>query len=194
MKEIVYANGNLENKLYCLQVDAEGGIEILDEAESGGKGPTHLALLPDHSALLVAHVCSPSADLCSYAKDRDFRSSQYMPDAQNLTCLPLDPETGRLLTKATQDSQAFIPTYTPSQHPRLEAPHVHQIIAREEEVIACDLGCNKVWRLRLGGPDDQSRWVVGGTIEEGLVDGDGPRHAVVHPSGELLSSVAFFAP
>ena len=104
-----------------------------------------------------------------------------------MACLPLDPDTGRFLTDRTQESQAFHPKYTPSpsHHPRLDAAHVHQVIVRDNEVIACDLGCNKVWRVRMGGPEDKSRWVVGGTIEEGLVDGDGPRHAVIHKNGEV---------
>ena len=88
------------------------------------------------------------------------------------------------MTHATVPSQAFQPVYTPSTHPRQDEPHVHQIVVRQREVIACDLGSNKAWRLRLGGEDDKTRWVVCGTIEDGLVDGDGPRHAVVHPNGE----------
>ena len=51
------------------------------------------------------------------------------------------------------------------------------------DVVTCDLGCNKLWRLRQGGEGDSARWVVSGVVD-GFDDGDGPRHAVIHPNGE----------
>jgi 6-phosphogluconolactonase len=177
--------------VYCLRVDQDGGIEVLDEADSGGKGPNHLALWTDHSALLIAHVSvvlhSRLVLTAVSAAGRYTPEQQYNQQGHgSMTCLPLDPDTGRFLTDRAQDSQTFHPVYTPSpsNHPRLEAAHVHQVIVRDNEVIACDLGSNKVWRLRMGGPEDRSRWVVEGTVESGLIDGDGPRHVVIHPNGE----------
>jgi 6-phosphogluconolactonase (cycloisomerase 2 family) len=57
-KDIVYCNGHVEGKVFCLRVDPDGAIEVLDEAVAGGVGPTHLALNQDHTGLLIAHVCT----------------------------------------------------------------------------------------------------------------------------------------
>lgn len=56
LKDIVYSNGHVKGKVFCLRVSADGDIEVLDEATSGGKGPTHLAVNQDYSALLIAHA------------------------------------------------------------------------------------------------------------------------------------------
>ena len=95
--------------------------------------------------------------------------------------MPLSPE-GRFLTNKTEPSHHFNPKYSPLSHPRQESAHAHQVVIHGAEVLVPDLGSNKVWRLRLGGQEDISRWVVNGEIG-GLEDGDGPRHVVVHPNG-----------
>jgi 6-phosphogluconolactonase len=81
----------------------------------------------------------------------------------------------------------------PSPHPRQEAPHAHQVIIlpggqggeaeTETEILTPDLGSDRVLRTRL----------VGDKLEKvgeftGFEQGDGPRHAVVHPKGEFLVS------
>lgn len=50
-------NGWVEGKLFVYRLlDDHGRLELLSEASSGGKGPTHLDILPDGSGMFVAHV------------------------------------------------------------------------------------------------------------------------------------------
>lgn len=55
-KDIIYANGHVDGKVFCIRVNPDGSLEELDEASSGGTGPTHLAVSLDHTSLLIAHV------------------------------------------------------------------------------------------------------------------------------------------
>lgn len=66
----------------------------------------------------------------------------------------------------------------PRVHRRQEAPHAHQIVIHNDEVIVPDLGNNVVWRLRF----EDGKWELAGSVR-GFEDGDGPRHAVLHPNG-----------
>lgn len=109
-----------------------------------------------------------------------------------MAMLPLDPTTGRFAAKATDPAQHFVPSFEKGKwsHPRLDAPHVHQIVIRENnEVLACDLGNNVVWRLAYAPDAAESScpWAVRGKID-GLQDGDGARHAVLHPTRRFIAS------
>ena len=101
-----------------------------------------------------------------------------------LSSLPLDP-AGRFTSKSTDPARRFYPPYTPSSHPRLDAPHVHQVLCNGDEVITCDLGNNVVWRLARDEVAGDGSWLVRGVID-GLAPGDGPRHAVIHPNGKYI--------
>lgn len=48
-----------------------------------------------------------------------------------------------------------------------------------DEIIVCDQGSNKVWRMRYT-PDTGLKLVK--TVDD-FQEGDGPRHAVMHPNG-----------
>lgn len=106
--------------------------------------------------------------------------------------LPLSPTTGRFEARATDTASHFVPSHDRGKwsHPRLDAPHVHQVIVRDDddgglEVLACDLGNNVVWRLEHVAYGNEA-WKVKGQIGSGLKDGDGPRHAVVHPKRQSV--------
>lgn len=58
ISDIVYCNGWVNGKMFCLRVSSDGQMEILDEADTNGVGPTHMAVMRDPSALLIAHVSS----------------------------------------------------------------------------------------------------------------------------------------
>jgi 6-phosphogluconolactonase (cycloisomerase 2 family) len=60
---------------------------------------------------------------------------------------------------------------------------VHQVLVHNDEVITCDLGNNKVWRLTRA--ESGSGWAVKGSIDD-FEPADGPRHAVIHPNGQQL--------
>lgn len=90
------------------------------------------------------------------------------------------------MTAKTIPQHSFFPSFTPKTHERQESPHIHQVVVFKDEIICCDLGNDCVWRLRLGGEEDESRWVVKDVIRD-FEDGDGPRHAVVHPGGQYYT-------
>lgn len=136
-------------------LDDQGRLELLSEVSSGGKGPTHLDILPDGSGMFIAHYVSGT-----------------------VTFHPLD-EQGLFTRQAPLSEHIFTPSHSPLKHHRQEHAHVHQIVLHEEEILVPDLGSNKVWRLKWTG---KSFDVVGEI--SGLEDGDGPRHCVVHPEGE----------
>jgi 6-phosphogluconolactonase (cycloisomerase 2 family) len=110
---------------------------------------------------------------------------QYGQETKGLLAeLPLSPE-GRFLLDATDPTTHFHPKHQKWTHPRLDEPHVHHVMTRGNEVLACDLGTNKVWRLRRGdSTKGEDAWVVNGAVQDGLADGDGPRHAAIHPERE----------
>lgn len=64
-------------------------------------------------------------------------------------------------------------------HNRQEAPHSHQIVIHGDEIIVPDLGSNVVWRLRYS----DGQWETVRSVN-GFEEGDGPRHAVLHPNGK----------
>ncbi|WWD16317.1 hypothetical protein CI109_100743 [Kwoniella shandongensis] len=154
-QDIIYANGHVEGKVFAYRLtDNEGGLELLAEASSGGGGPTHLGVLADGSELLMAHY-----------------------NTGTVTLLPLD-ERGLFKLDSPTPERIYSPPYTPLSHPRQESPHVHQIVIYNDEIIAPDLGSNKVWRLKW---DGKSMSLFGEV--SGLEVGDGPRHVVIHPNG-----------
>jgi len=55
-----------------------------------------------------------------------------------------------------------------------------QVIIHQDEIIVPDQGCNKVYRLRY---DPKSGFELLDTLED-FLEGEGPRHGVVHPNGE----------
>jgi hypothetical protein len=55
----VYSNSWAEGKIFVLRLTISGGdFEVLDSIKSGGKGLNHMAVLPDGSAIIGAHVRS----------------------------------------------------------------------------------------------------------------------------------------
>ncbi|ORX38989.1 Lactonase, 7-bladed beta-propeller-domain-containing protein [Kockovaella imperatae] len=161
--DLIYFNAAGESKLFAGTFDRHGKVTILDEAQQSeeSKGPCHFALAPDNSALIVANYHSG-----------------------NICMLPLN-DNGRFMNAKTEPSLNFTPPHKPVDHPRQTEAHAHQIVVHDGRVLVPDLGSNKVWRIRPGHGDDQSRWVLEGAVE-GFDVGDGPRHVVVHPNGRIL--------
>jgi hypothetical protein len=54
------------------------------------------------------------------------------------------------------------------------------VIIHGDEIIVPDQGCNVVYRLRY---DPKSGFTLFGTLTD-FLEGEGPRHGVVHPSGK----------
>ncbi|OWT36238.1 hypothetical protein C362_05933 [Cryptococcus neoformans Bt1] len=155
LKDLVYVNGWVEGKLFVYRLlDDQGHLELLSEVSSGGKGPTHFDILPNGSGMFIAHYVSGT-----------------------VTFHPLD-EQGLFTSQAPLSEHIFTPSHSPLKHHRQDHAHVHQIVLHKDEILVPDLGSNKVWRLKWVG---ESFDVVNEI--DGLEDGDGPRHCVVHPHG-----------
>ncbi|WVF66070.1 hypothetical protein IAT40_000809 [Kwoniella sp. CBS 6097] len=164
--DIIYSNGWVDNKLFVHRLKGEDGtLELLGEADSGGEGPTHFAILPGEQELAVAHYRSGS-----------------------ISVIPLEP-SGLFSITSPPPQRIYKTTYSPLKHYRQEAPHVHQVVVHNDEILTPDLGANKVWRWKwdasapVEGEGKKGKLELIGEVSEGLEDGDGPRHLVVHPSG-----------
>lgn len=56
LSDVIYANGHVYGKVFALRVtDKEGTLEVMSEAQSGGAGPTHIAVHPQ-AGIVIAHV------------------------------------------------------------------------------------------------------------------------------------------
>ena len=61
--DVVYSNSWAEGKILVLRLKGlAGDFEVLDETETGGKGLNFMAVLPDCSAIVGAHVSKSAVD------------------------------------------------------------------------------------------------------------------------------------
>ena len=61
--DVVYSNSWAEGKIFILRSKGlAGDLEVLDEIETGGKGLNSMAVLPDCSAIVGAHVSKSVVD------------------------------------------------------------------------------------------------------------------------------------
>ncbi|WVQ74628.1 hypothetical protein IAR50_004229 [Cryptococcus sp. DSM 104548] len=141
LRDLVYANQWVDGKMRVYRlVDDQGRLELLREADSGGEGPTHMAILRDASHIVIAHYTSG-----------------------NVTLIPL---TADGLFAASRPSHSWTPPHTPQKHHRQQSPHVHQVVLFEDEIIVPDLGSNTVWRLKWDGQGIEVKGEIGG-FEDG---------------------------
>jgi len=117
--DVVYSNSWAEGKILVLRLKGlAGDFEVLDEIETGGKGLNSMAVLPDCSAIVGAHVSKSivdkalmivwfrECDPCPSVSRRSFRpgsecSSTYRSPFQSATPIQTS-KTGR--TARTSDS------------------------------------------------------------------------------------------
>lgn len=125
----------------------DGALRKISEVPSEGDAPCHLWLAPNGGQLVVANYASGSVG--SFAVGQDGR-----------------------LSAATD-------TYTFSGHgpdsERQAGPHAHQVVGHGDGLLVCDLGTDRVHRLRL---DGHGRFDMAGKPVV-LPPGSGPRHLVV---------------
>ena len=135
------------SQVHSIALGADGTPVLLSSVPSGGDGACHLVLAPDGRRLVVAHYGSGSVS--SVAVGTDGRLSG-----------PVDVHT---FGGSGPDAD------------RQQTPHAHQVVIDGEELLVCDLGTDRVHRLRLGAD--------GGLATAGpptvLPPGSGPRHLVV---------------
>ncbi|KAK6905436.1 hypothetical protein L486_02097 [Kwoniella mangroviensis CBS 10435] len=159
--DLIFSNGWVDNKLIIYRLkSSDGKLEKVAEANTGGEGPTHFAILPDGSEIAVAHYRSGS-----------------------VTVLPLGDDGLFAAASPTQD-RIYKGNYSPKKHWRQEAAHMHQVVLLNGEILIPDLGSNKVYRFKWDSETKNLNLLD--EIQDGFQDGDGPRHLVVHPSGSHL--------
>nr|XP_019048929.1 hypothetical protein I302_02709 [Kwoniella bestiolae CBS 10118]OCF27859.1 hypothetical protein I302_02709 [Kwoniella bestiolae CBS 10118] len=143
-----------------LPAQPNGKLEKVAEANTGGEGPTHFAILPDGSEVVIAHYRSGSASV-----------------------LPLNPD-GLFAASSPTEDRIYKGNYSPKKHWRQEAAHMHQVVLHNGEILIPDLGSNKIYRYKWDTKTKKLDLLE--EIEDGFEDGDGPRHLVVHPNGSHL--------
>lgn len=139
------------SELVCSRLEDDGRLTVLGRRSTTGDSGCHLALTPDGRQVVVAHYGSGTVE--SFALDEDGQLSG--PLGQFVSAAPPGPD-----------------------RERQSAPHAHQVVLdphRPRELLVCDLGTDRVHRLRLE---------VDGALREAttavvLPAGFGPRHLVV---------------
>lgn len=134
-----------------------GELRLLGQMPSGGTLTCHLALSPDEKSLLVANYGSGSVAVFPLAENGAIRSRV----------------------------NAVVLSGSGPVHGRQAGPHAHQVIFDgPDRVLVCDLGSDRVHRFVWSARDRTLTPDAPATLS--LPPGAGPRHACLHPAGELL--------
>ena len=152
--------------VHAFSVGAGGALSPLNRVSSGGADPCHINVSRDGVGVAVANYTGGSV---AFIRRR--------PDG-SLGDVTIDRHQG-----------------TGPRADRQEKAHAHSVdfSARDEVVLSCDLGADRVYMYRRGRMDSDTRSSVA------LEPGSGPRHLALHPSGkyayviaELSNSIAAF--
>ena len=133
--------------LSSLRWDDDGALTLLSTVETAGNGACHVAVSPDGRFAIVASYRSGLLSVIAIAPDGTLSD--------------------------VVDSSQFSGTGPVAD--RQEGPHAHQVVFVGDEVLACDLGGDQIYRLHL---DDRGALVRAGDPLR-LPAGSGPRHLVV---------------
>ncbi len=129
------------------RMDDSGHVERLSGLRTGGDLACHLELSPDLRHLIVANYGSGSVSSVAVGDDGALSGPL---DVLSFTGSGPDPD-------------------------RQESPHPHQALVVDDEVLVCDLGTDRIHRLRI---EESGRFARAGEPMH-LPPGAGPRHAVV---------------
>lgn len=147
-RSLLLATGeNTPGTVSSLRYDADGALVLLSTVEIVGDGACHVAVSADGAYAIVASYVSGSLSTVAIADDGTLST---VVDAVELTG-----------SGPVQDRQ--------------EGAHAHQAVVVGDEVLCCDLGADRIVRLRLTG--DGALETAGDPIP--LPAGSGPRHLVV---------------
>jgi 6-phosphogluconolactonase len=144
------------SEVVCTRVEADGALRVLGRRATGGDFGCHLALSADGSQVVVAHYGSGTVE--TFALDDEGQLAGPLDRFTSTAPLGPDPD-------------------------RQDGPHAHQAVLdphRPGEVLVCDLGTDRVHRLRLH-PDGRLTEAAPALV---LPPGFGPRHLVV--VGDML--------
>ncbi|MGI3780161.1 MAG: lactonase family protein, partial [Janthinobacterium lividum] len=151
------------SEVVCSRLEDDGRLTVLGRSTTRGDDGCHLALSPDGRLAVVAHYGSGTVE--SFALDDGGRVTG--PLGRFVSSAPLGPDPAR------QDG-----------------PHAHQVVLdprRPGEVLVCDLGTDRIHRLRLH-EDGRLAEAAPALV---LPPGFGPRHLVV--AGDTLVVVGELA-
>ena len=141
------------------EVDRRSGkLTLLNQVNSAGAGPCHLAVDSSGRCLLVANYGSGS--VAAFSIGRDGKLSAPVSSVQH------------------RGSSV--------NHQRQEGPHAHFILPDPANrlTLACDLGLDKIMLYRLDPASALLSPVEPSFVS--LSPGSGPRHLVFHPNGRLV--------
>lgn len=140
--------------LSSLRWDDDGALTLLSTVQTTGDAACHVAISPDGRFAIVANYASGV-----------------------LTVIPV-AQTGTL--SEVVDSLELVGTGPVAG--RQDGPHAHQVVFVGDEVLACDLGGDQIYRLRL--TENGALIPAGDPIK--LPAGSGPRHLVVVEEDHLV--------
>jgi len=150
-------DGHSHAAVYSFSIDpGTGALKLLDKADSGGGGATHLALDTASSTLFVANY-----------------------GTGQVTSLPVLSD-GSLGNPVSNDTHAGS-----GPSPRQKSPHAHGVTVDpgHHYLLAPDLGDDRVYVYRLEGASHA--FVPADPASEAVAPGSGPRHLVFHPNGRF---------
>lgn len=159
-------DGKSQGKVHALKADPKtGALTLVSTVDSGGGGPTHLALDAPGSGLLVAHYGSG-----------------------HVAALPLRADGGLEPPASVQQEQGSGPS------PRQKSAHAHGVALDPSGKFAlvADLGSDKVF---VHPYDRRTRRLApAAATSVSVPPGTGPRHLAFHPNGRLVFLISELAP
>ncbi len=150
-----------------------GALKLLNTVDSGGAGPTYVAVHPSQKYVLVANYFGGSIAVLPILQDGTLG-----------TATDVQVDSGQI--GPTRAVHAATGSFAFSGHDRT---HAHQISTDPSGnfVLHVDLGLDKifVWRLDL----DTGKLTPAQHPYVALPPGDGPRHFHFHPNGKWMYSI-----
>ncbi len=160
------ADGQVQGKVHALRADpATGRLSPISTVDSGGGGPTHLALDAAAKGLLVANYASG-----------------------HVAALPVRADGGLEPPASVQADQGSGPS------PRQKGPHAHGSVVDPSGrfALVADLGADRVFVYPY---DRRARRLGAASADSlALPPGSGPRHLAFHPGGRFVFLISELVP
>ena len=196
--------------IYALRLDGASGELSTPALAAEAKGPSYLALSPNHERLYAVSESDAMAVAFAISPDRATLTALAVPQSAGGTapCHLAVDHTGRVLVVAnyhtgvvaslpiapdgTLRAPASVIQHTGSSvNPqRQSSPHAHSVTVSPDNrfVLACDLGVDKIFTYRL---DPETATLAPGTPAFTPVKpGAGPRHFAFAPDGRYAFMIA----
>ena len=174
VSEIYPKRGRGEGQVYAYAINPTNGtLRFLNTAPSGGKGPCHLCVAADDSAVLTANYGSGSVGLIA---------------------LNPDGSLAGLVDVVQHQGHSLHPT-------RQKGPHAHCVVPTPDGryYLVADLGTDRVEGYTIQHTNSTWKLLPIPSLTLRLPPGSGPRHIAFHPDGrhgyvvnELANTVTAF--